>query len=166
MYVSVTVLYVSSVQHLQIASLPGIGLCGFCGREVKASVRVCEQIYLNKIDYSRVALRVVEPLKCGGRLGGCVLLINRVRHPKRIPTTLQWLRSAAIQFISCTFRSFAMHKWLSSHNVPTIICSLCFETTSEYLQLVLTDAFQVCQSCALTLIASQNFQFICMLSSR
>jgi len=49
----------------------------------------CLQIYLNKIDYSRVALRVVEPLKCGGRLGGCVLLINRVRHPKRIPTTLQ-----------------------------------------------------------------------------
>ena len=49
----------------------------------------CLQIYLNKIDYSRVALRVAEPLKRGGRLGGCVLLINRVRHPKRIPTTLQ-----------------------------------------------------------------------------
>jgi dimethylargininase len=46
-------------------------------------------IYINKIDYPRVPIPMEEPLKRGGRLGGCILLINRVKHPKKIPTTLQ-----------------------------------------------------------------------------
>lgn len=44
-------------------------------------------IYVNKIDYTRVAVPMEEPLKRGGRLSGCILLINRVKHPKKIPTT-------------------------------------------------------------------------------
>jgi dimethylargininase len=46
-------------------------------------------VYTNKIDYPRVAVHMEEPLKRGGRLSNCVLLVNRVRHPKRIPTTAQ-----------------------------------------------------------------------------
>lgn len=46
-------------------------------------------VYENKIDCPRVAITMEEPLKRGGRLGSCVLLINRVRHPKKIPTTAQ-----------------------------------------------------------------------------
>lgn len=46
-------------------------------------------VYTNKIDYPRVAIHMLEPLKRGGRLSNCVLLVNRVRHPKRIPTTAQ-----------------------------------------------------------------------------
>jgi dimethylargininase len=46
-------------------------------------------VYTNKIDYPRVAINMVEPLKRGGRLSNCVLLVNRVRNPKRIPTTAQ-----------------------------------------------------------------------------
>lgn len=46
-------------------------------------------VYANKIDYPRVAIPMREPLKRGGRLTNCVLLVNRVRHPKRIPTTAQ-----------------------------------------------------------------------------
>jgi dimethylargininase len=46
-------------------------------------------VYTNKIDYPRVAIHMMEPLKRGGRLSNCVLLVNRVRHPKRIPTTAQ-----------------------------------------------------------------------------
>lgn len=46
-------------------------------------------IYANKIDYPRVPIRMLEPLKRGGRLTNCVLLVNRVKHPKRIPTTAQ-----------------------------------------------------------------------------
>ncbi|ESN91638.1 hypothetical protein HELRODRAFT_96321 [Helobdella robusta] len=46
-------------------------------------------VYTNKIDYPRVAIHVTEPLKRGGRLSNCVLLVNRVKHPKRIPTTAQ-----------------------------------------------------------------------------
>jgi dimethylargininase len=46
-------------------------------------------VYANKIDYPRVAIPMKEPLKRGGRLTSCVLLVNRVRHPKRIPTTAQ-----------------------------------------------------------------------------
>lgn len=46
-------------------------------------------VYTNKIDYPRVAIHMVEPLKRSGRLSNCVLLVNRVRHPKRIPTTAQ-----------------------------------------------------------------------------
>lgn len=46
-------------------------------------------VYANKIDYARVAIPMREPLKRGGRLTNCVLLVNRVRHPKRIPTTAQ-----------------------------------------------------------------------------
>jgi len=44
-------------------------------------------VFENKIDYPRVAIHMAEPLKRGGRLGSCVLLINRVRHPKKIPST-------------------------------------------------------------------------------
>jgi len=46
-------------------------------------------VYANKIDYPRVAIDMKEPLKRGGRLSNCVLLVNRIRHPKRIPTTAQ-----------------------------------------------------------------------------
>lgn len=46
-------------------------------------------IYVNKIDYPRVGVAMCEPLKRGGRLSSCVLLVNRIRHPKRIPTTAQ-----------------------------------------------------------------------------
>jgi dimethylargininase len=46
-------------------------------------------VYLNKIEFSRVSISMEEPLKRGGRLGSCVLLINRIRHPKKIPTTIQ-----------------------------------------------------------------------------
>jgi len=46
-------------------------------------------VYENKIDYPRVAIKMEEPLKRYGRLGSCVLLINRVRHPKKFPTTAQ-----------------------------------------------------------------------------
>jgi len=46
-------------------------------------------VYTNKIDYPRVAIHMQEPMKRGGRLSNCVLLVNRVRHPKRIPTTAQ-----------------------------------------------------------------------------
>jgi len=74
------------------------------------------QIYLNKIDYSRVALRVCEPLKRGGRLGGCVLLINRVRHPKRIPTTLQWLcRPLCLRLI--------LYAWFLPYHCVVLECS-------------------------------------------
>lgn len=46
-------------------------------------------VYVNKIDYPRVGIPMREPLKRGGRLSSCVLLVNKVRHPKRIPTTAQ-----------------------------------------------------------------------------
>jgi dimethylargininase len=42
-------------------------------------------VYENKIDYPRVGIPMREPLKRGGRLGSCVLLIARVRTPKKIP---------------------------------------------------------------------------------
>ena len=31
-----------------------------------------------------------EPLKRGGRLGSCVLMISRVRHPKKLPINVNW----------------------------------------------------------------------------
>lgn len=46
-------------------------------------------VYQNKIDYQKISIRLEEPLKRGGRLGSCVLLINRIRHPKNLPTTIQ-----------------------------------------------------------------------------
>lgn len=46
-------------------------------------------VYVNKIDYPRVGIPMREPLKRGGRLSSCVLLVNKIRHPKRIPTTAQ-----------------------------------------------------------------------------
>jgi dimethylargininase len=46
-------------------------------------------VYMNKIDYPRVGIPMREPLKRGGRLSSCVLLVNKIRHPKRIPTTAQ-----------------------------------------------------------------------------
>jgi dimethylargininase len=45
-------------------------------------------VYENKIDYPRVAIHMEEPLKRGGRLSSCVLIINRVRHPKKFPTSV------------------------------------------------------------------------------
>jgi len=45
-------------------------------------------VFENKIDYPRVAISLEEPLKRGGNLGSCVLLINRVRHPKKLPITI------------------------------------------------------------------------------
>jgi len=54
-------------------------------------ILVLLQIYVNKIDYPRVGITMREPMKRGGRLSSCVLLVNRIRHPKRIPTTAQWL---------------------------------------------------------------------------
>lgn len=45
--------------------------------------------YENKIDYPRVGISMEEPMKRGGRLASCVLLIARVRHPKKFPTTAQ-----------------------------------------------------------------------------
>jgi len=55
--------------------------------DVYECYRTTVQIYVNKIDYTRVAISMEEPLKRHGRLGGCILLINRVKHPKKIPTT-------------------------------------------------------------------------------
>jgi len=56
----------------------------------KQHFAVClSQIYVNKIDYPRVGVAMREPMKRGGRLSSCVLLVSRVRHPKRIPTTAQ-----------------------------------------------------------------------------
>ncbi|ESO01050.1 hypothetical protein HELRODRAFT_185727 [Helobdella robusta] len=46
-------------------------------------------VYLNKIDFSRVSIKMEEPLKRGCSLTNCILLVNRVRHPKKIPTTVQ-----------------------------------------------------------------------------
>jgi len=57
------------------------------GVELLHCCQLYVQIYVNKIDYTRVAVSMEEPLKRGGRLGGCILLINRVKHPKKIPTT-------------------------------------------------------------------------------
>lgn len=40
--------------------------------------------YVNKIDYPRVGIPMREPLKRGGRLSSCVLLVNRVRDRKSV----------------------------------------------------------------------------------
>ena len=49
-----------------------------------------QQVFENKIDYPRVSLTMEEPLKRGGRLGSCVLMISRVRHPKKLPINVNW----------------------------------------------------------------------------
>jgi len=46
-------------------------------------------VYENKIDFPRVTLKMVEPMKRGGRVASCVLLIKKDKYPKKIPTTLQ-----------------------------------------------------------------------------
>jgi dimethylargininase len=46
-------------------------------------------VYENKIDYPRCALSLSEPLKRGGRLTGCVLLVRKDKFPKKIPTTAE-----------------------------------------------------------------------------
>eukprot|EP00914_Ancora_sagittata_P023331 GHVO01046202.1.p1 GENE.GHVO01046202.1~~GHVO01046202.1.p1 ORF type:complete len:319 (-),score=51.45 GHVO01046202.1:875-1747(-) len=45
-------------------------------------------VYENKIDYPRVAIHMEEPLKRGGRLSSCVLIINRIRKPTKFPTSV------------------------------------------------------------------------------
>jgi len=42
----------------------------------------------NKIDFPRVGIHMEEPMKRGGRLSSCVLIVSRVRHPKKIPSTM------------------------------------------------------------------------------
>ena len=46
------------------------------------------QVYENKIDYPRAAIKMSEPMKRGGSVAACVLLIKKDKYPKKFPTTL------------------------------------------------------------------------------